>query len=208
MDKKIASARKALKLTQEALAKKIKVSASTISSWETGKSEPDEKDIEKLERVLNISLKKASTKKVSSTKASKEVVESTNSIMNILKFAYIIILLVSPILFMIYETKVSVNNFSLLISSGNGQISTAALTDYLVSMYTSVAILYGWYFLSMIINYIFFSIKFKLGEFITVIVEAIIFGLSIKLGTFELSMLFLIPVVSGIFNLIIMKDGK
>lgn len=54
LDKNLKKLRKQYKLSQEELAKELKISRQAISRWEVGKTEPDIKMIQKIAKFYNV----------------------------------------------------------------------------------------------------------------------------------------------------------
>lgn len=193
MEDKILNARKEAGLTQEALAKKVGVSSSTISSWETGKSEPNEKEIQKLNKILNIDLE---TKEISANAK------------DILKIVYIILLIITPGIYLINQMNISIKSYNVMILIGE-DISKVMLEDYGNGIIKALVIMFGWYAIANIANYVFYQLKQKLALSITLVVETLIFAISIvSISSFDiyLSLLCLVPVITGFFQYLFLKN--
>ena len=98
--KRLVKLRKDNNLTQEQLAEKLNVSASTISSWENNKTEPSKEDIAALKRILT---------------TDKEVIEKNSPIelitlKNVVELLYLALLIILPLFFFVSFTAGVINN--------------------------------------------------------------------------------------------------
>lgn len=196
MEEKIFNARKEAGFTQEALAKKMKVSASTISAWETGKSEPSDKELEKLEKILGISIEESSI---------------SNSVLDVLSVIFIAILIIVPGIYLISQTMEAISGYSVILNAV-GNITDDMIKNYGDSVLQRLVIIYGWYSIANIANFIFYKMKHKPALSIVLIVETIIFALSIVFIASGYSVLepvlFVIPVITGVFQYALIKTNK
>lgn len=197
MEEKIFNARKEAGFTQEALAKKMKVSASTISAWETGKSEPSDKELEKLEKILGISVEEDGSFKT--------------AVLDVLSVIFIAILIIVPGIYLISQTMDAISGYSVILNAV-GNITDDMIKNYGDSVLQRLVIIYGWYSIANIANYIFYKMKHKPALSIVLIVETIIFALSIVFIASGYSVLepvlFVIPVITGVFQYALIKVTK
>ena len=197
MEEKIFNARKEAGFTQEALAKKMKVSASTISAWETGKSEPSDKELEKLEKILVISEEEEGLFKT--------------AVLDVLSVIFIGILIIVPGIYLISQTMDAIRGYSVILNAV-GNITDDMIKNYGDSVLQRLVIIYGWYSIANIANYIFYKMKHKPALSIVLIVETIIFALSIVFIASGYSVLepvlFVIPVITGVFQYALIKVTK
>ena len=194
MEEKIFNARKEAGFTQEALAKKMKVSASTISAWETGKSEPSDKELEK---ILGISVEEDGSFKT--------------AVLDVLSVIFIAILIIVPGIYLISQTMDAISGYSVILNAV-GNITDDMIKNYGDSVLQRLVIIYGWYSIANIANYIFYKMKHKPALSIVLIVETIIFALSIVFIASGYSVLepvlFVIPVITGVFQYALIKVTK
>ena len=73
LDKNLKKLRKQYKLSQEELAKELKISRQAISRWEVGKTEPDIKMIQKIAKFYNVSIEELLSDEETSVKKEEKI---------------------------------------------------------------------------------------------------------------------------------------
>lgn len=122
---KLKKARIDSKLTQEKVAEEIQVSRQTISNWENEKSYPDIMSVIKLSDLYNISLDELLK---GDSNMIKHLEESTNIVSSNKKLLMAIgVNVLLMILFILFNSIISKNNYLIIGTASVGVLSTTAL---------------------------------------------------------------------------------
>lgn len=122
---KLKKARIDSKLTQEKVAEEIQVSRQTISNWENEKSYPDIISVIKLSDLYNISLDELLK---GDSNMIKHLEESTNIVSSNKKLLMAIgVNVLLMILFILFNSIISKNNYLIIGTASIGVLSTTAL---------------------------------------------------------------------------------
>lgn len=122
---KLKKARIDSKLTQEKVAEEIQVSRQTISNWENEKSYPDIISVIKLSDLYNISLDELLK---GDSNMIKHLEESTNIVSSNKKLLMAIgVNVLLMILFILFNSVISKNNYLIIGTASIGVLSTTAL---------------------------------------------------------------------------------
>ncbi|WP_270941046.1 helix-turn-helix domain-containing protein [Romboutsia lituseburensis] len=122
---KLKKARIDSKLTQEKVAEEIQVSRQTISNWENEKSYPDIISVIKLSDLYNISLDELLK---GDSNMIKHLEESTNIVSSNKKLLMAIgVNVLLMILFILFNSIISKNNYLIIGTASVGVLSTTAL---------------------------------------------------------------------------------
>lgn len=122
---KLKKARIDSKLTQEKVAEEIQVSRQTISNWENEKSYPDIISVIKLSDLYNISLDELLK---GDSNMIKHLEESTNIVSSNKKLLMAIgVNVLLMILFILFNSIISKNNYLVIGTASIGVLSTTAL---------------------------------------------------------------------------------
>lgn len=122
---KLKKARIDSKLTQEKVAEEIQVSRQTISNWENEKSYPDIMSVIKLSDLYNISLDELLK---GDSNMIKHLEESTNIVSSNKKLLMAIgVNVLLMILFILFNSIISKNNYLIIGTASIGVLSTTAL---------------------------------------------------------------------------------
>lgn len=122
---KLKKARIDSKLTQEKVAEEIQVSRQTISNWENEKSYPDIISVIKLSDLYNISLDELLKGDSNMIKHLEESTNIVNSNKKLLMAIGVNVLLM--ILFILFNSIISKNNYLIIGTASVGVLSTTAL---------------------------------------------------------------------------------
>lgn len=122
---KLKKARIDSKLTQEKVAEEIQVSRQTISNWENEKSYPDIISVIKLSDLYNISLDELLKGDSNMIKHLEESTNIVNSNKKLLMAIGVNVLLM--ILFILFNSIISKNNYLIIGTASIGVLSTTAL---------------------------------------------------------------------------------
>lgn len=180
----IAKLRKQNNLTQEQLAKKLRVSTSTISAWENGKAEPSDEDLLKLTDIFGVT-----NQTINSSRLHLE-----------LHFIYQVLIMVIPMIFFILTIKYVSN---IIIDTYNTNLDFMEYTKEIVNFYIFNSIVYCFLYITfIIINYMFYKVDRKPPLAIAVTIEVVFFLINIKLFNIATLILFLFPALIGIGQLI------
>ncbi|MGL4731393.1 MAG: helix-turn-helix domain-containing protein [Clostridium sp.] len=122
---KLKKARIDSKLTQEKVAEEIQVSRQTISNWENEKSYPDIMSVIKLSDLYNISLDELLKGDFNMIKHLEESTNIVSSNKKLLMAIGVNVLLM--ILFILFNSIISKNNYLIIGTASIGVLSTTAL---------------------------------------------------------------------------------
>lgn len=122
---KLKKARIDSKLTQEKVAEEIQVSRQTISNWENEKSYPDIISVIKLSDLYNISLDellKGDSNMIKHLEESTNIVSSNKKLLMAVGMNVLLM-----ILFILFNSVISKNNYLIIGTASVGVLSTTAL---------------------------------------------------------------------------------
>ena len=187
--KRLVKLRKDNKLTQEQLAEKLNVSASTISSWENNKTEPSKEDIAALKRILT---------------TDKEVIEKNSPIelitlKNVVELLYLALLIILPLFFFVSFTAGVINNVVAEVANNTYNfINIQSLWNYAI---TELVFIYGYFTIANLSNYAFFKTKSKLAFIIAIAIEIVfIFVNLVSANVYYELALFAFPAITGMYQ--------
>ena len=120
LDKNLKKLRKQYKLSQEELAKELKISRQAISRWEVGKTEPDIKMIQKIAKFYNVSIEELLSDEETSVKKEEKIfplVEQRRPDLVLMGLFLIVSFLATgiPIIGIYYEKKKKTNKWHKII---------------------------------------------------------------------------------------------
>ena len=152
----ISSIRKGKNMTQEELAKKLNVSAKTISSWENNRNLPSIDMIILLSDALDTDINTLLDINESNVIEKSNAYKKKNFKDQLLKIIFIGVIFIVPILFFWYATYSVISGFALHILIFE-DVNIMELTQVAMQVFFSFIIEYLIYLIAILINYCFYK---------------------------------------------------
>ena len=155
----ISSLRKDKNMTQEELAKKLNVSAKTISSWENNRNLPSIDMIILLSEALDTDINTLLDINKSNVTEKSNAYKKIDFKDQLLKIIFIGLIFIVPILFFGYATYVTISGFAANIFIFE-DVDIIDLTQYTMQYFLSFIIEYLVYLVVMLINFCFYKKRY------------------------------------------------